>query len=102
MSILLARASCVTAILSLFLLMFSWMVNSIMRNYINVKFFFSIAFCFSIMAVITGILSIYQSGQEGNTKTAWLGIIVGLILFVPMGAVVIIFLVMTFSKGAVY
>jgi len=97
MSILLARLSLLTAILSACALILSWVGKSLLGTHEAVIGVFIIAFCLSAAAVVMGILAIVRSCEAGEQKIAWLGTIVGLILFVPTGAVAVIFLIILFS-----
>ena len=58
---------------------------------------FILAFCLSAAAVVTGILAIIRSSEARERRIAWLGMISGFILFVPTGAVAVIFLIILVS-----
>ena len=98
MSTLLARISFLAVILSACALILSWVGKSVLGTHERVIGVFILAFCLSAVAVVTGILAIIRSSEARERRMAWLGTISGFILFVPTGAVAVIFLVILVAR----
>jgi len=98
MSILLARISCGSAILSACTLILSWVGRPLLGTHEKVIAVFILAFCLSAAAVITGILAIVRSNEVRKRRMAWIGTMAGFILFLPTGAVAVIFLVILVAR----
>jgi hypothetical protein len=95
--VLLAKISFTSAILSSGALLLSWAGKFLLESHAKGMGVFILAFALSATAVITGILAIVGLKEEKERRMAWFGTIAGFILFVPTGAVAVIFLIIAFS-----
>jgi hypothetical protein len=94
-----SRLSIITAILSSCSLVLSWAGKSFLGSHEKVMILFISAVILSAIAVVTGIWAIARLKEIREKKVAWIGTVMGIILFVPTGAVAVIFLIILFSKN---
>jgi hypothetical protein len=99
MSIQMSRLSLITAILASCSLVLSWVGKSFLESHGKAMTLFISAVILSAIAVVTGVLAIVRLKESREKKVAWISTVMGIILFVPTGAVAVIFLIMLFSKN---